>query len=105
MNTFTGGTMAATVDTNEGQLNQGGRCLVKAVRPIIDGGVPSVAIGYRNRNMDTLTYTTPVAMDDMGKVDVRIDARFVGGRITIPAGSAWTHLSGLDVDWMARGKK
>jgi hypothetical protein len=94
---FTGPNLAVTVETSEVQVNPKGRALVKRARPLVDGGTPSIAIGTRNRLTDSVTYTSPVAMDDNGDCPVLAEGRYFRARITLPAGSDFTHLQGIEV--------
>jgi hypothetical protein len=94
---FNGGNLAATVETSEVQLFPGRRALLRRVRPMVDGSAtPSVAIGYRNRLQDGVSYGGAVAADQWGYAPQRINGRYLRGRITIPAGTDWQHCLGLD---------
>lgn len=97
LNTFTGANLAAVVDTSEVQPIPNSRAMITMARPIVDGGAPSVAIATRNRIVDTATYGTAVAMDANGFCPLRSEGRYLRGRITIPAGSSFVHIQGLDI--------
>lgn len=93
---FSGQPMAAVVDTGESQLLAGSRALVRAVRPLSDGGTPSVALGFRNRLTDAVQWGPDVAQNDRGACPQRASARYFRARLKIPAGQSWTHLQGID---------
>jgi hypothetical protein len=98
VSTFAGPNLAATIETLEGQPTEGKRSRATLARPIVDGGVPSVSVGSRNRLEDAVVYSDPVAMNAYGGCPIRVDARFMRGRITIPAAAVWQHIQGVEVE-------
>lgn len=94
---FTGSALQATIDTTEGQYTPGRRTFVDNSRPIVDGGSPTVAVGYRDTNEAALTYTSPASMNSIGECPVRNESRFQRLRVVIPAGSSWQHAQGVQV--------
>lgn len=97
LNYFNGPALAATVDTSEAQLIPNRRAFVNAVRPLVDGGTPSIAIGSRERQMDPVVWGAPVAVDAIGICPQRSSARYHRARIQMAAGDAWTNLAGIDL--------
>jgi hypothetical protein len=97
LNYFTGTSLAATVDTSEAQLIQSRRAFVNSVRPLVDGGTPSVAIGTRERQVDAVTWGGAVAINAVGECPQRSSARYHRARITMPAGATWSNIYGIDV--------
>jgi hypothetical protein len=97
LNYFTGPNLAPTAQTSEQQINPKGRAQIINARPLVDGGTPSVSVGTRNRVGDAVTYTTPVAMDVNGNCYQRAEGRYFRGQVTLPAGSSFTHLQGIEV--------
>jgi hypothetical protein len=97
LNYFTGANLAPTVDTSETAPADGRIVLVRNARPIVDAGTPSLAVGVRNRQIDSVTWGSAVALDDNGNCPQRASGRYVRGRITLPAGSSFTHISGLEI--------
>lgn len=96
--TFTGDALAPTVDTAEAALGgPGRRAFISNVRPWVDGGAPSVAIGTRERMTDSVSFGSAVAMDSLGNCPLRAQGRYLRARLTLPAGSSFTHISGLEV--------
>jgi hypothetical protein len=93
---FSGSALAPTVETAEGELaGPGRRALITNVRPLVDGGTASVSIGTRNLVTESVTYSSPVAVDSRGNCPQRVSARYMRARLTLPAGSSFTHISGL----------
>jgi hypothetical protein len=94
---FNGSNLAATVETSEQELFPGQRAILTSVRPMVDGSAtPSVAIGWRNRLQDAVTYGSAVAADGWGYTRQRVNGRYLRGQITIPAAADWSHCLGLD---------
>lgn len=94
-----GAALAATVDTAEQQPTIGQKSFIRAARPVVEGNATDVrlAIGYRQTLGDAVTFTsesTPSSGDKLCKF--RTKARYIRGRITIPAGEDWDHIQGVD---------
>lgn len=98
LNYFTGQNLAATIDLGEQQPFPGRRAQVKNARPLVDGGTPSVAVGTRNRLVDSVSFNSATAMNSLGACPQRANGRYVRGEITIPAGTNWTHCQGLELE-------
>jgi hypothetical protein len=108
LNFLTGTRLAATVDTEELQPSPGRVLLFTNSRPLVDGTntAPTVAIGRRNRIQDAVTFTDAVAINKLGTCGIRCSARYMRGRITIPAGSsAWQNISGLELYVVPQGTR
>lgn len=107
LNFFTGNPLAATVDTSEVQPTPGGVTRIYNTRPIMDGAAtPSVAIGVRNDQGATPTFTSPVAKTSLGTAPQRALGRYVRSRITVPSSaSSWTHLSGVELEGAPAGAR
>jgi hypothetical protein len=103
---FTGAPLAATVETQELEPNPGGNTFVDNCTPLVDGGTPSVSIGYRLRRENSTTYPTATAVNRMGECGVRTSGRFLKARITIPASdTGWSHISGVELGIVKRGRR
>ncbi|MGN6654969.1 MAG: hypothetical protein ACTHJ9_06490 [Rhodanobacter sp.] len=94
---FTGTPANATADTVEIEpgAQMGKRSFVNTTRPLIDGGSPSVSMGYRNRLLDTAAFTPASAINVNGECPVRVDARYLRARIN--TSGAFTHLQGIEI--------
>jgi hypothetical protein len=100
LNYFTGAALAPTVDTQELQPTPGKRTFVGSVRPIVEGTsavTPSVAIGVRERTVDAVTWQTASSLNAIGECEQRASGRYVRARTTLPAGSSFTHISGIEL--------
>lgn len=100
---FNGANMAATIDTSETQPYPGEMTFIQDCRPLVDGGIPSVAFGYRNRLVDMVTFNNPVPLNFIGTCPQTVNGRYIRGEITIPAGSDWTHIQGLEAEGIPNG--
>lgn len=108
MNFFTGGALAATVDTQELQPVPGRRVFIRNSRPMVDGlsSAPTVAIGHRERLQDAVSFSPAVALNAMGMCPVRRSGRLVRGRITVPAdATTWSNISGIELDVVPQGSR
>jgi hypothetical protein len=96
---FGGGpAMAPLLETPELQPGEGRRAWVRMVRPLIDGGAATVAVGHRERQTDPVIWEPAVAVDALGQCPQRVTGRYVRFRLQVPKGASFTHLAGLDVD-------
>lgn len=98
LNFFTGPFMQATIDSSETQPFPGQLARIFNTRPITDGGLPTVSIGTRNRQVDNVTFNTPVGLSPIGTAPQRAVGRYIKSETVIPAGSTWTHFSGVELD-------
>jgi hypothetical protein len=102
---FTGAALAPTVDTGEVELFPGRHAVVTNIRPIVDAGTASVAVGVRERTTDTVAFGGAVAADAVGNAPQRASGRYHRARLTLPAGSGFAHISGIDVDATPEGTR
>lgn len=93
---FSGQPMAAVVDTGEAQLIEGARALVRGLRPLADGGTPSVSLGSRNRSIDAVQWGPDIGQNNRGICPQHASGRYFRARIKMPGGQGWTHLQGID---------
>ena len=104
LNFFTGSALAATVDTSEIQPIAGGVTRIFNTRPICDGSaIPSVALATRNRQSDAVSFGTAIPMNVLGTAPQRALGRYIRAEITVPAGAAWTNLSGVELEGAPAG--
>lgn len=103
---FNGPNLAATVDSTEVNLSPGRFSRLRSARPMVDGGTPSMALGTRNIQTDSVAWGSDVAMSGIGTCLFNNSARYHRGRITVAAGSTWTHLMGMgDLDFRPEGTR
>lgn len=93
---FTGAAREAVLTSGEitGQNND--RIFISGIRPIVDGGTPTVAIGSRETPSATVTFGSEVAAGADGVSPQRVSTRYARARVTIPAGSLWNHAIGIE---------
>jgi hypothetical protein len=103
---FNGANLAATVDTTEAAPGNGRLVRIRSTRPLVDGGTPSIALGTRNMLMDPVAWGSAVAANSNGSCPLHTAARYIRGRITMPAGQSWTHMLGIDdLDFRPEGRQ
>ncbi|MBX6367956.1 MAG: hypothetical protein IRZ04_08240 [Rhodospirillales bacterium] len=102
---FSGASLAPIVETAEASLDGARRMVVTGARPIVDGGTPSVAIGARERPMDPVSFGAEITVDAQGRAAQRASGRFVRARITMPAGSDFTHIAGVELEAVPEGSR
>jgi hypothetical protein len=101
---FGGANLQATLET--GEFNNDGRyAYVRGVRPMVDGGNPTVSIGHRNTPGANVTYTTATAAGDDGMAPQHISARYVRARVVIPSGERWGHAIGIEPEIEIEGQR
>jgi hypothetical protein len=95
---FSGAALAAEIETGDVQLTEGRKSLLRGLRPMVHGDFtgPSVAIGYRDKLHDDLTYGLAVTANDNGFCNLRVNARYHRAKVGIPASSVWSHAIGVD---------
>lgn len=100
---FTGSSLAAVIDTGEAELFPGMKTLIVRARPIVEGTSVTATITAitRNKQTEAPTVGNAKSVGDKGFATIRKRARYQRGRITIAAGSTWTHATGIQV-WPVR---
>lgn len=94
--TFGGANLAATIETQEAAILGESRARLISVRPMVDGGSPTVSVGVRDTQQGSVSYGNDVSITAFGACPQRATGRYIRGRIKIPAASTWTHAIGLD---------
>lgn len=92
-----GPAFAPTLETAEMQPNEGRRAWVQMTRPLIDGGIATVAVGHRERLTEPVIWEAPVAINALGDCPQRVTGRYLRFRLTMPAGQGFHHLQGIDI--------
>lgn len=93
---FDGDILTATLETGEFDGGNGQRAFISGIRPIVDGGAPTVSIGSRAQLGATINYSTATAVGVDGICPQRVSARYNRARVSIPATTAWTHAQGVE---------
>lgn len=100
---FTGTNMAAELITGDFDLQR--RQRVRGARPLIDGGVPTVALGQKNTPQDAATFTGDVAVGVDQMAPFKHDTRYASLDIKVPAAAVWTHATGFELDTVPTSKR
>jgi hypothetical protein len=114
---FTGLAMAADVETSEMNLQQAMYrnaddlkllSQVNEIWPIVDGVTPAnltVAIGYRDKLTDTVTYEQATSPNDDGFIEARTTSRYFRFRIQTDGNSDYNFIQGVDVAFEGGGRR
>lgn len=94
---FTGSNLEAVIETGEIEMTDGMRTLLSGIRPLVDGGSPTISIGGRNIQTESVTYGPDVSMNSAGECPQRSNYRYLRARLKIPAGSSWTKAQGVSI--------
>jgi hypothetical protein len=93
---FSGTTLEGTVETGEFNPGQGRRSIIRACRPLIDGGSPMISFGARETQQGSVTYSTPTGLTPAGLAPLYASGRYFRARAVIPAGGTWANAMGID---------
>lgn len=96
--------MAPTLETGELQFVPERRAWVQTVRPLIDGGTATVAVGHRDRLEQPVVWEAAVPANVIGECPQRVTGRYLRFRMTMPAAQVFTHLQGLDIQAIPEGR-
>lgn len=102
---FNGSTLAATMETSEGEPSPGSRAMVTNARPIVDTSSATITLRSRERAADMLTDSTAASMVSSGDVPLRTSGRYFRAQIGIPAGTAWTYGTEIEFDAVPDGMR
>jgi hypothetical protein len=101
---YSGAAIEATLDTPE-QANDGTRIRVKGFRPVTDAGTCYGSVGGRERQQDSVAYSTEQALNTRGLVPANVSTRLARGRMRIPSGTTWTFATGIEPVVIPEGKR
>ncbi len=102
---FMGSNLAATLETGELDGGNGRRLFISGIRPLVDGGTVTAAIGSRVSPSGSVVYGTPTPAGVDGICPQRISARYARAQVNIVAGGAWTHALGVDATMQPAGER
>ena len=92
----------ATVSTGATDPNEGGRGIVTGVRPLINGGTPTVQVGSQDSLTDSTDWTDATSIESRtGKAPFRKEGRYV--RVSVSVSGGFNHIVGADVDFTPSG--
>lgn len=94
---FSGATLAATVETAEFNPGDSGkRSVVRGCRPLIDGGSPQIQLGTRETQQAQVVYGAAVGLTPAGLAPVLQGGRYFRVRASLAAGDVWSNMQGID---------
>lgn len=96
LGSFAGNNLAATLETGEFDAGNGQRVFVSGIRPVVDGGTATAAVGTRDATGEAVTYGTATAAEADGVCPQRVSARYARARVQIAADGSWTHALGIE---------
>jgi hypothetical protein len=103
--TLTGANMAAVFSAPLQEFSQGQDARVFRTRPIIDAtsGL-TMALDIRRRLGDVPKVRTATDLRASGHVPMRATGRYVGGDLSVAAGTTWTYAQGFELEHGAGGQ-
>lgn len=90
--------MAAQLETQEAEPVTGRRVFISGVRIATDAETATVRVGVRERLTDPVVYGGASSMEITGMSPTLASGRYAKAEISIPAGTRWTELIGMDFD-------
>ena len=72
---------------------------------LVDGGTPTLTVLTRETPGGALTTSAATTAGDDGVAYNRVSSRYIRGRVTIPAGSSWTHAQGIEPIFVPDGSR
>lgn len=104
LNYLTGDNLPVVCETSETEFIPGRIVKVGGVKPQVDGGVPSIEIGRRFREMDEVEFASPSAVNSIGVCPhAPVSGNFFRFRLTMPAASEFQNIRGIQVIELAQG--
>lgn len=103
LHSFTGTSIAATVETAEFSISQKRHGILNRVIPMTQGGTVTAQVGTRNRQTDSQTFGTASSLNTQGFCPVRAQGRFHIVRCNLTGN--WSFAQGVDIDGKALGER
>ncbi len=105
LNFFRGTALQATLETSE-QGTDGRRLRIRGFRPITDAPTLYGSASSRETQQTSVSAGGESLINaTTGRCDVLVNTRYSRFKIRIPAGTAWTFISGVEPDMMATGTR
>jgi hypothetical protein len=106
--TFTGSTLAAIVETGEFEVRKGNRSLIRNVIPYVtlrenETGAVTAQVASRNRQIDTFTFGSSSSLNTDNFIPVRSEGRY--HRIRLNLTGEWNKTQGIDIDATTTGRR
>ena len=106
--TFTGDTLAATLETSEFELQTGRHSLLRSVVPYVtlkpnQSGTVTAQVASRTRQVDDITFGTASSLNTDNICPVRSNGRYHRVRLNLSGG--WDKAQGIDIDGTVQGRR
>ena len=101
---LTGDNLEAVLETAESG-DGARRAFVRGARPISDAPSVNIAVSSRQRLGATISWSGASPMNAVGVCPLRQDSRYYRFRATVPAGTDWTYIAGVEPDVMPSGMR
>jgi hypothetical protein len=93
----------ATIETGAIDLNQGGRCFISGVRPLVNGGTLSVEVATQNDGGDSADWASAQSVNSRTKMaNFRKEGRYARTKLTITGG--FNTALGADIEFTNAGR-
>jgi hypothetical protein len=102
---FNGPNLSPLFDSSEMEPFPGQKTFVINTRPLIDGGVPTVALAARDSLQSSEAFGLPVAQTSFGTCPQTINGRYIKSEVSVPAGSQWQHFQGVEIEAVPNGSQ
>lgn len=103
---FEGNSLEAIIETGEiNGDNKGNKVFISGIRPLIDSGDSSVAVGYRNLLTESRTYSNYTDTTETGIAPQRVSSRYATAIVKIDAGANFLDATGCEVRIQKRGAR
>jgi hypothetical protein len=100
---FTGAPLTATIETAEAPISTGKHSIVTRVYPYYEDGSVTLAVGTRDRQSDTPTFTSAISPNDGDFAPFRAQGRYHRARMSLSG--AWSKAIGIDVEARDIGRR
>lgn len=101
---FTGDNLEATLEAAE-QSGMARRLFIRGYFPMTDAATVYASTGRRENLNDSPSYTAETALNAQGFCPQRVSTRHARAKLRIPAGTAWTYITGVDPDFTQEGRR
>lgn len=110
MGYFTGTNLTPVVETGEIQFTKDMRSVITNAKPIITAKsgstiTPQIAMGYRNKQTEAITYKSYVSENANGDCPQRTAGRYFTARLTTASGDDFDHIEGVELAGVAEGER
>lgn len=103
IHSFTGSTLAGTIETAEYPINVGRHSLVTRTVPYFRDGSVTMQVGARDRQDDDVSFDTAASLTDEGFCQHRSQGRF--HRVRMNISGTWDFAQGVEIEGQALGRR